>query len=130
MSQIMTHVNNFLYYIAYAAGFAVGTYVGIVIEDKIAMGIDLLMVITSKDISKLVSFLNSVNYGITIMDGEGSTGKVKVIYSVVRRKDVGEIINFIKRFNPDAFYSIADVRSVSPKAIFPRFSLRRFNLSK
>ncbi|MEM2121319.1 MAG: DUF2179 domain-containing protein [Candidatus Woesearchaeota archaeon] len=130
ISQIMSHLNNFSYYVAYALGFAFGTYVGIAIEDKIAMGLDLLMIITSKDVSKLVAFLNSVNYGITIMDGQGTTGKVKIIYTVVRRKDVSEIVSLIKKFNPDAFYSIQDVRSVSPKAIFPRASLRHFKIGK
>ena len=128
--QIMSNLNNFLYYISYAAGFAVGTYVGIAIEDKIAMGLDLLMIITTKDVSKLVAFLNSVNYGITIMDGQGTTGKVKIIYTVVKRKDVSDIIGLIKKFNPDAFYSIADVRSVSPMAIFPRSSLKTFKIGK
>ncbi|MCZ7362207.1 MAG: DUF2179 domain-containing protein [Candidatus Methanoperedens sp.] len=47
------------------------------------------------------------------------------ITAKIKRKDIDEIINMIKQFNPKAFYSIEEVRAAS-EGIFP-FSKSRYN---
>lgn len=118
ISQVMSNLDNIFYAIAYALGFACGNYLGATIEEKIALGVNLLRVITNKDAEELVEYLRKENFGVTSINAEGSQGPVKVIYSVVRRKDLEKIINIVKKFNPNAFYSIEEVRGVN-KGIFP-----------
>jgi uncharacterized protein YebE (UPF0316 family) len=60
----------------------------------------------------------SSDYGITSVDGHGTTGQVKVIFTVVPRKEVKQVANLIKQFNPKAFYTIEEVGFVE-KGIFP-----------
>jgi len=52
------------------------------------------------------------------MDAQGATGTVKVIYTIIKRRDVQQVVGIIKRFNPKAFYSIEEVRSAG-EGIFP-----------
>lgn len=129
IGQVMQNLTNFSYYIAYAAGFATGNFVGIFIEDKMAIGKLVVRIITRKDSSDLIAALKSRNYGITIIDAQGATGDVKVIFTVIERKDVDDVVGMIKHFNPKAFYSTEEVRAAS-EGVFPSHK-RRFNfLSK
>jgi len=116
--QIMQNLTNFSYYVVYSGGFAAGTFVGMYIEEKLAIGILSIRIITKKDASELINFLRSANYGVTSVDAQGSTGPVHIIYTIVKRSDVQDVVEIINRFNPKAFYLIEDVRSAR-EGIFP-----------
>jgi len=118
MKQIMENLTNIFYYLVYAGGFAVGTYVGMYIEEKLAIGIRSIRVITSRDASQLIDYLRSEDYGVTTVDAQGATGPVSVIFTVVNRSDIEEVIGVINRFNPNAFYTIEDIKSVK-EGVFP-----------
>jgi uncharacterized protein YebE (UPF0316 family) len=112
VTQIIKHVDNVVSYIAYGAGFAIGNYIGMLLEEKLSLGKVLIRIIPKADTTNLVKYMKSQNYGITIIDAKGSVGDVKVIMSVLDRKDIKELIPIINKFNPHAFYSIEDIRAV------------------
>ena len=118
ISQIMQHLNSILYYLAYAFGYTAGTYVGILIEEKMALGRVIIRIITKKDATELVECLRSTGYGVTSFDGQGSTGIVKLIYMTVERKDVDDMLKIIKKFNPKAFFSVEGIR-LANEGVFP-----------
>ncbi len=118
ISQIMSNLNNFICYFAYAAGFATGNYVGLLVEERIAVGNLMIRVITSKDGDVLAKILNLHGFGVTIVDAEGSSGKVNIIYSLVHRTNITSALKLIKDFNSEIFYSIEDIRDVN-SGIFP-----------
>ena len=113
ISQIMQNLNNWVNYVAYAGGFSAGTYVGLYIEDRLAMGNLVIRIIVKKTPSKLVNYLRSAGYRATVIDAMGGKGPSKIILAVVKRKNLKDVIKIIKKFNPRAFYSIEDVRTVS-----------------
>ncbi len=113
VGQIMKQLDNALYYIAYGAGFAAGNYVGMILEERISLGNVVVRIIPKKDTSQLVEFLKENNFGITVVDANGSRGPVQVIFTIIPRKKSKELIAIINRFNPNAFYTIEEVRSVS-----------------
>ena len=113
ISQIMQHLDNVVTYIAYGSGFAMGNYVGMILEEKLSLGKVIFRIIPKDDSSELITYLQSQNYGVTVVDGEGSMGKVKVIFSIIDRKQIDHVINMINKYNPHAFYSIEDVKAVS-----------------
>jgi uncharacterized protein YebE (UPF0316 family) len=118
IGRIMQNLGNVYCYLAYAAGFAAGNFVGICIEEKLAMGVFLIRIITKKEAARLIAALNSEGYGATSIAAQGSTGQVAVVYSVIKRADLQHVVEIIKQFNPKAFYSIEDVRFVS-QGVFP-----------
>ncbi|HZD43761.1 MAG TPA: DUF2179 domain-containing protein [Methanomicrobiales archaeon] len=118
IGQIMRNLDNPISYIAYAAGFAAGNFVGMTIEDRLSIGNVVIRIITRDDSEKLVNFLKSENYGVTTIDGDGATGKVKIIFSVISRHDIPHVVKQIEETNPHAFYSIEDVRHVN-EGVFP-----------
>jgi uncharacterized protein YebE (UPF0316 family) len=118
IGQVMQNLTNLTYYFAYAGGFATGNFVGMYIEEKLAMGTLVIRIITNKDASNLIEALKSRNYGITLVDAQGATGNVKIIFTVIKRRNVDDVVGLIKQFNPKAFFSIEEVR-VAREGVFP-----------
>ena len=118
IGQVMNNMTNFVCYIAYGAGFATGTIVGMAIEERLSLGLASVRIITKEDPSELMQFLRSHNYGVTSVDGEGGTGKVKMVFTIIKRQDLTHVVGIIKTFHPNAFYSVEDVKSVA-EGVFP-----------
>lgn len=108
--------NNFIFYLAWAAGYATGSYVGLTIEERLALGIQVVRVITNQKCDKLIEALRKENYGLTVVDGQGARGPVKILFTTVQRKNVEKVIKVINQYNPNSFYSIEDVKNASQVA--------------
>lgn len=115
IGQIMNNLTNIYNYIAYAIGFSLGIFIGIVIEEKLSLGVVMLRIITKKDAAKLVHYLKSTGFGVTTMNAKGLYGTVDVIFTIVERKELENIREIIKKFNPKAVYSVEDIKYVSQK---------------
>ena len=118
VSKIMQNIDNYFNYIAYAGGFAMGNLVGMIIEERLAVGIQLIRIITHQRGAELVQLLNESGYGATIVEAHGAREKVHLIYTIVQRNDLGRVVEIINRLNPKAFFSVEDVRSTS-EGVFP-----------
>lgn len=115
---IMENLNNPICYIAYGGGFATGNYIGIFLERKMAIGRGILRIITRKDAAELIRALKDHGFGVTSIAAEGNEGDVSIIFMVIRRMDFKQITELVQKYNPQAFYTLEDVRYVS-EGIFP-----------
>ncbi len=113
IGQIMTNLSNPVCYLSYAAGFAAGNYVGMLLEIKLAMGLAMVRVIISGDSSHMRRFLGKAGYRATLVRAEGSRGQVDILLTVVRRRHLRRVIELVHRLHPQAFYTIEDVRFAS-----------------
>lgn len=113
ITRIMDNLDNVTTYIAYSAGFAVGNYVGLKVEEKLAMGMQMIRIVTGRNASELIGTLREQGFGVTAVDAEGKDGPVHVIFLVTKRQVAKEVISIVNNYNPKAFYSIEDVRSVN-----------------
>jgi len=121
MEVVMSDLSNIANFFAYAFGFAMGTYIGLVIEEKLSIGMVIMRIITKNDSTdEIISFLQSENYGITSLDATGSRGDVKMIITLVNRTDVPAITAHIEATNPQAFFSIEDIRYVNQGVFRPK----------
>jgi uncharacterized protein YebE (UPF0316 family) len=121
VTQVIQNLDNWVTYVAFAMGFGAGNYVGLLIEEKLAMGNLVIRLITREDAEEMIHFLWKSGYGVTSMDGWGETGPVKIIFTICRRRYLEHVIGIIKQFNPKAFYTIEDVRFVNETYIPPFF---------
>jgi uncharacterized protein YebE (UPF0316 family) len=120
ISKIMQNLDNYMNYIAYAAGFATGNLVGMIIEEKLAMGIQMVRVFANERGNELVQKLNSNGYGATSVEAHGARDKVHLVYTIVQRNELGKVIHLINTFNPKAFYTIEDVRAANEGIFTPQ----------
>lgn len=127
VTRIFANLDNWLCYIAYAVGFSLGSYIGIKIEEKLAIGVELIRIITRKDASQLILELRKKGYGVTAIQAEGSQGEVGILYSVINRRNLPDFVSAIKEFNPNAFYTIEDIRFVSQHVFNPKHPRKKFD---
>lgn len=118
ISQIFKNLQNPACYVAYAAGFAGGSYIGMAIENRLAIGLQIVRIITKFFVPELIEKLKASGYGLTTLQGEGAEGPVTVIFTIVRRKDLPEFIDIIQSVNPKVFYTVEDVR-MAKEGIYP-----------
>lgn len=118
IGQIMQNLDNLVCSLAYAAGFAMGAFFGMLLEEKLSIGVVMIRIICKHDASELIKSLQDAEYGVTTHDAEGIKGPVKIIFAVIRREDLHDILDRIHTIHPHAFYSVEDVRSVG-EAMFP-----------
>jgi len=113
VSQIMKHLDNVLCYIAYGAGFAMGNFIGMTLEERISIGTVLVRIIPTLNTEELIYALRTRNFGLTTIDANGSRGEVKIFISIISRKDLKEYVSIINKINPNAFYTIEDVKTIN-----------------
>ena len=118
ISQLVQNLESPTAYIGYAAGFAAGNYFGMWLEDKMALGTYILRLITNEEPDELIQRLRDLGFGVTNVRGEGKTGEVNMIYTIVKRRDVEQVLAIIHEMKPNAFVSMEEVRSTE-KGIFP-----------
>jgi len=123
IGQIMKTISHPVAYIAYAAGFATGTAIGQVLERRLTLGMVIVRVITPNDGPGLCQKLHEQGFGFTAVPGHGSAGPVEVIFTVVRRQYLHQVLSVIRETLPDAFYSIEEVTSAR-ETVYPLIAKR------
>jgi uncharacterized protein YebE (UPF0316 family) len=127
VSQIVSHAHNILAYLAYAAGFAAGAFVGMYIENRLALGTQIILAVVQDNSHRLIVHLHAAGYGVTCVDGEGANGPVKLIYTVFPRRNLEEVLSIIHTTHPNAFLSVQDVSSTQA-GIFPLATATQYGL--
>lgn len=128
IGQVMRNLTNAACYLAYGAGFAAGTFIGISLEERLAVGYLVVRIVTAKEPARLIETLIAANYGVTCVDGQGAQGPVKLIYTVIKRKSLPDVAALIRAFDPKAFYATEEARSAN-EGVFPRAGRRPASVS-
>jgi len=115
ITRIMQNLDNWICYVAYAGGFATGNFVGMVLDEKLAIGFEMVRVITKKDAHELINALRKAGYGVTSVNAMGMQGEVGILYVVINRKKLNEVIGMIHQYNPNAFFTIESINFVNKK---------------
>jgi uncharacterized protein YebE (UPF0316 family) len=126
--EIFKHLDNWLCYVAYPAGFACGIFVGMIIEEKIAYGKVIVRIITRKDVAQLIQYLNTQHFRFTKVNAEGPDGNETLVFTVLERERLDDLLNKLKELIPTAFYTIEKVKAAAESGTLPeeRGGLRVF----
>lgn len=109
--------------VAFALGFTFGSYLGVLIEKKLALGTVNVRVITHQCAAALIEELRAADFGVTCIAGQGSSGPVQIVTTVVKRKQLPAVQALIETHQPGAFCAIDEVHSHS-EGIFPASATR------
>ncbi len=113
IGEVMKGIGSAASFVVYGAGFATGNYVGMMIESRIAIGIQAVRIITTEKIVMLPLVLRQEGYGATTIKGWGARGEVNIIFTIVPRKKVEQVMEIVRMFEPGAFITVEDVKSTS-----------------
>lgn len=88
----------------YALGFSTGNAVGILVEKRLAMGHQIVRLITPREGREMAGKLRSEGFRVTVFQGEGARGPVHELYVVCKRRESRWAIKTAQALNPHVFY--------------------------
>jgi uncharacterized protein YebE (UPF0316 family) len=112
VSRVMENLDYPAYAIAYALGFATGNFVGVTIEQSLAIGDRVVRVFTRLG-DEMASRLRKEGFVVTVFEGRGKDGPVELLYIEVRRRQVARVRAVAREVDPSCFYVIDDIREAS-----------------
>jgi uncharacterized protein YebE (UPF0316 family) len=112
IATILDHINEWQYFLAYVAGYAAGTYVGMWIEEKLSIGFFHIRFVTRKNPERFLKSLRGMGFRPTTYRAYSSSRPVHVIQTVVRRRQMTDVTDRIASFDRNAFYAVEDIRQV------------------
>lgn len=110
---VIAHLNQWYLVVAYAGGFAAGNWVGIWLESRAAIGTELVRAISRNSENLLASTLRDNGYRPVRLTGSGAGDyPVEVVLVVARRRKVPELVKLIHEADPEAIYTVSDIKTV------------------
>lgn len=119
IGQVMRNLSDVTCSAAFAGGFTLGNFLGVLIEGKLAMGNAVVRIITPKDAGDLIDAMRAAGYGVTAVDARGATGPVQIVLTVIPRRDLGRVVALAKEFDPKVFYSVDELKEAA-EGVAPR----------
>jgi len=114
ITSIMKFADTWICYIAYAAGYATGNYVGMLLEEKLAIGILSVRIFAPDDKAELLAkTLSDKGYGVTRVRGSGKLSDTNILHCIIRRKEYDDIISIINKIDGSLFYYAEELRHVN-----------------
>lgn len=112
VSRAMAYVDRPLHVAGYALGFAAGTYIGLCIEEKLALGLATVRVIAATGGVELADALREKGYGVTEISGQGKEGKVEIVLAACPRRKLPILLAEANLWTPDAFVTVEEPKAV------------------
>lgn len=106
ISSVMSQLDNWINVVAYSSGFALGTVLGITLEQKLGSGFVWLNIISMNYVDDITNALRENKFGVTLIPGEGASGGVTVLLVLIPRKRQKEVMHLIESIDPKAFVTM------------------------
>lgn len=111
-AQVLSNLDSPVKFVAYAAGYATGTMLGVSIERWLAIGEAIMRVVTPVDSPALEDQLRQAGYYVTVLNARGRDGDVRVSFSVIPRRKIPELLKLLNSINPSAFVTFENTTPV------------------
>lgn len=111
-SRVLSTLDDPWRMVAFAAGFAAGTYLGSLVEQWLAIGQSLIRVVAPTSTDPVAPLLHANGFPATIFTGQGYEGTVRLTLAVVPRKQVPHVIELVQTANPEAFVTEDQTSSI------------------
>lgn len=114
LGKVVSSLENPYNLLAYCAGYAAGNYVGITIENKIALGnLMAQIILKTAENHTLVDALRENGFGVTIIQGEGINGPKEILSIALNRKDLTRLRTLIREYEKEAFITVSSINPIS-----------------
>lgn len=112
-SVLETLSEDIIKFMLYAIAYSAGNYLGVYIEEKLAIGLSSIQVImpinTADNACKL---LRENHFGVTAIAGEGAKEKKDILVIHLKRRRINEAIKLIHNNVDNAVITINDVKAI------------------
>ncbi|MDY6846681.1 MAG: DUF5698 domain-containing protein [Chloroflexota bacterium] len=109
IGQVLNNLSNPLNIIGYAAGFATGTVLGMMIEKRLAIGFTHFSIISRSHSTEIADALRAEGYGVTEIPARGRESNFMLVNCHVRRKQADNVEALALNIDPEAFITAEEV---------------------
>ena len=109
IAKVLLNVDHPVYALAYALGFASGTFLGITIEQHLAFGHQLVSLLTRKGV-ELAKVLRASGYRLAEVKGHARDGDLTILYVEIPRRQTQKLIRDAGAVDDSCFCIVNDVR--------------------
>ena len=114
LSKVVSSLDNIGNLLAYALGFACGNYIGITIENRIALGnLAIQVILKSNNSIELIERLRDIGFGVTVLDGQGREGTRQILQLAINRKDLEELKDIVYSYDKEAFITTNSINPIN-----------------
>ena len=110
LGPVLSNLNNVLFILAYAVGYATGGLVGMIIEERLAFGFVHITVVSSKHGAKIAKSLRKHSHAVTEIQAQGKDGAVTLLETSVQRKHMKNVQEIICKSDDRAFITTRDIQ--------------------
>jgi uncharacterized protein YebE (UPF0316 family) len=103
ISQVIKDIDDPVLIAAYATGFSAGIIFGSYIERMVGVGNIIVRVFCPSNSSSVAEKLRENGHGVTVIDGQGKDGPVKVYLCIIKRRKLKSVLKMIEEINPNAY---------------------------
>jgi uncharacterized protein YebE (UPF0316 family) len=112
LTLVVSNMTSPFKIISYCLGFAMGNYIGSIIEEKLAIGNIFVQIVTLREPQQLAAMLRSQGYGVTMLDGHGMKGDHMILQVVVKRRAFPILKAQVYEWDPQIFLTAFDTRLI------------------
>ncbi len=112
IGYVVNNLSNVWNLLGYSLGFAVGTLVGMWLEEQMALGYASVRIVSKYRGHALADAIRDAGYGATVEWGEGRNGVVGLVVATVRRKEVDAVCTLADQVDPSAFVTVEETRTI------------------
>jgi len=112
IGKVVNDMNNVWYILAYSTGFGAGTWLGMVIDARLAMGFADVRIISTEHGLSIADHVRAAGYGATTIPAHGRDGLVTIVETLAPRKAVNNIMATVSKVDPRSVVVVADARQV------------------
>jgi len=110
-AQVFQNLDKWYLTVAYAAGFGLGNYVGCWVDGKLAVGFELVRIVSMDPGARIGHVLEERGHDVIELQGRnGSSSKADVVLAVESRRRVPAMLRVVREADPHAVWTITDVR--------------------
>ena len=103
VAKVINDIDEPILIAGYAIGFAAGTILGYYAERILGLGDVVIRVFASIKSPSVAGALRDEGHGVTVINGEGKDGTVKIYLCIIPRRKLKSALQIIKEVNPDAY---------------------------
>jgi uncharacterized protein YebE (UPF0316 family) len=112
IGKVVANLSNVWNILAYSGGFAVGTLVGMLFEQRLSLGFAEVRFISAEKSAPLAEALREAGFGATELYGHGRERSVGIVEAIVPRKSVGAVLGIAKSVDVQAVVTVTEARTV------------------
>ncbi len=113
IGTVVSNLDDLWNLAAYCVGYAVGGYLGMVLEQRLVQRYVSVQVISASSAHAIAEAIRGAGFGATEHWGQGARSEVGSVTAVVGHRDANRVMRLAHAIDADAFVTMEELRSIA-----------------